>query len=102
MHLLTLRLEMLPQKSKCWRTVQIQYRGRDLWDCGYSKVQYHDSLPAGSCTFVPNGDAVKRALRMSQNPNDPPWEAAALIGLLILSRIAVFVGLSYKTSSKVR
>jgi len=82
--------------------VQIQYKGKDLWNCGFDTAQYVEDLPSGSCTFVPNGAQVQKALTMSQNPNDIKWEATALIGLLILSRIAVYVGLSYKTSSKVR
>jgi hypothetical protein len=82
--------------------MQIQYNGRDLWSCGFDTAKEHATLPPGTCTFVQNGKGVQTALHMSQNPNDVPWEAGALVGLLIVSRIAVYLGLSYKTSSKVR
>lgn len=82
--------------------LKIQYRGRDLWDCGFTTTQWHDSLPPGTCRFVPNGAPVKNGLYLDQNPNDLPWEGAALVGLFFFSRIAVFLGLSWKTSSKVR
>ncbi len=82
--------------------VQIQYKDRHLWDCGFDTAQYHDSLPPGTCTFVPSGKPVEMGLHLDQDPNSIPWEGAALVGILIVSRIAVFLGLSYKTSSKVR
>ena len=82
--------------------VQIQCKDRGLWDCGFNTAQYHDSLPPGTCTLVPSGTPVEKGLHLDQDPNSVPWEGAALVGILILSRIAVFLGPSWKTSSKVR
>ena len=82
--------------------LQVQYDGRDLWQCGTNYVRHHDDLPPGTCTIVPSGNPVKTALRLNRNPNEAPWEAAALIGFLIIMRLLVYCALRYKTKSRVR
>lgn len=82
--------------------MQIQYDGRELWQCGTQYVKMHTDLPPGSCTLVPAGQGVKVALRLNRSPNEIPWEAAALIGFLLFMRLLVYVALRIKTKSVVR
>ena len=82
--------------------MQIQYSGRNLYDCGSSQVKHADQLPAGSCTFVPTGAAVQESLHLDRNPNEVPWEAAVLVGLFLIMRALCYVALRIKTRSRVR
>ena len=86
----------------CCCYLQVQYDGRDLWQCGTNFVKHHDSAPAGSCTIVPNGQGVQTSLRLNRDPNEAPWEAAALIAFLFVMRFLVYVALRIKTKSVVR
>jgi hypothetical protein len=81
---------------------QIQYSGRDLYNCGAYNGKHSNSAPAGECSLVDNGAGVKHILRLNRNPNEVPWEAAALIGFLIFMRTLVYIALRIKTRSKVR
>ena len=82
--------------------VQIQYAGRNLYDCGSSQVKYASDLPVGSCSFVPNGAAVQESLHLDRNPNEAPWEAAVLCALFLVMRGLCYIALRIKTRSRVR
>ena len=82
--------------------MQIQYDGRDLYNCGGYNGKHASGAPAGTCTLVANGLEVKNQLRLNRNPNEAPWEAAALIGFLLFMRTLVYIALRMKTRSKVR
>lgn len=83
-------------------SVQVQYDQRSLWNCGLSTAKKIDAAYPGSCTFVPSGTGVQKALRLSRSPNEAPWEAAALIAFLIVMRTLVYLALRWKTKSTVR
>ena len=78
--------------------LQVQYSGRNLYQCGDLNTKH----ATAGCTFVPNGQPVQQALRYNRNPNEVPWEAAALIGWLVVMRAMVYLALRMKTRSKVR
>jgi hypothetical protein len=82
--------------------IKIQYDGRDLYNCGGYNGKHSSSAPAGACGLVENGQAVKETLRLNRNPNEAPWEAAALIGFLLFMRTLVYLALRMKTRSKIR
>ena len=100
-------LDLLGEGSAHWAGVminllQVQYKNRNLYNCGVSNAKKASSLPPGSCTFVENGAGVKDELRFLRNPNEWPWEAIALIGWLVVMRLVVYIALRIKTRSKVR
>ena len=82
--------------------MQIQYDGRDLYNCYNYNGKKASGAPAGTCTLVTSGSEVKSVLRLNRNPNEAPWEAAALIGFLIFMRMLVYFALRMKTRSKIR
>ena len=82
--------------------MQIQYDGRNLYNCGGYNGKHASGAPAGTCTLVTNGLEVKNELRLNRNPDEAPWEAAALIGFLLFMRTLVYIALRMKTRSKVR
>jgi len=83
-------------------SLQIQYDGRNLYNCGGYNGRHSADAPAGACTLVTNGLEVKNVLRLNRNPNEAPWEAAALIAFLLFMRTLVYVALRMKTRSKIR
>ena len=89
---------MLISTSQLSPLLQVQYSGRSLYNCGDLNTKHNTA----GCTFVPSGQGVQQALRYNRNPNEIPWEAAALIGWLVFMRAMVYLALRIKTRSKVR
>ena len=52
--------------------------------------------PAVQCEPVEN---INEALKTTTDINGPPWEAAVLMGFLILSRLLVYIALRMKTKA---
>lgn len=82
--------------------LQIQYDGVSLYNCGTYNGKKASGAAPGQCTLVPTGRSIQTTLRLNRNPNEAPWEAAALIGFLIFMRTLVYLALRLKTRSKIR
>ena len=79
--------------------LQIHFREKRVALCGLERVRLQkDAHVQRRCRVVSSED-LQEALSMTHNPDGPPWEAAALIGMLIVMRIAIYVGLRLKTRS---
>jgi hypothetical protein len=58
------------------------------------------ALAAGAtCTPVPSGLPLQAALGLPANPDAPMWDAAVLVGMLVLLRWGVYVVLRRRTKS---
>ena len=76
----------------------MQYHGKALWSCGNSIARHHRDLPPGSCMYLAPGKAVQLGLALPRDVNEPPWEAAALVGILVFMKLLVFAALYFRTS----
>lgn len=74
------------------------YRGKILWACANSLVKIHSQAPPAQCKLLDHGRQVQDGLALSRNLDEPPWEAAALIAILLATKAVVFVALYCKTA----
>ena len=81
--------------------LQIHFRDKRVALCGLERVRMQKDAHVQRRCHVVSPEDLQEALSMTHNPDGPPWEAAALIGMLIIMRIAIYVGLRLKTCSSV-
>ncbi|KAI7845331.1 hypothetical protein COHA_001172 [Chlorella ohadii] len=80
--------------------LKIEFAGRDLWDCSIgSDENFNPSDPwnyvaSGQCEPVKD---LNDSFNTSVALDSPPWEAAALVGMLLAFRLAVYIALRKKT-----
>ena len=78
--------------------MQVQYRGKTLWACSNSLIKIHTAAPSVECKFLDHGKPVQEGLALPQNIDEPPWEAAALLGILLGTKMVVCIALYCKTA----
>ncbi|KAL4855816.1 ABC transporter G family member 22 [Chlorella vulgaris] len=79
--------------------LKLEFGGRTFYDCSLQQKDFNPSDPwnyvaSGQCVEVTD---INAALNSTTDLNGPKWEAAVLIGFLIVSRIAVYLALRFKT-----
>lgn len=78
---------------------QLEFGGRQFWDCSLQQEDFNPDSPSqyvasGQC--IPVAD-INAALGTTTDINGPKWEAAVLVGFLLLSRGMVYAALRMKT-----
>jgi hypothetical protein len=92
----------LTQKTcACVPPLQLEFGGRQFWDCSLQQEDFNPDNPwdyeaSGQC--VPVAD-INAALGTTTDINAPKWEAAVLVGFLLLSRAMVYAALRMKTKA---
>ena len=80
--------------------MQVQYRGKALWACTNSLVKIHTEAPASECKFLNHGKAVQDGLALPRSMDEPPWEVAALLSILLGVKAVVFLALYSKVARR--
>lgn len=76
--------------------VKVEWSGRTLYDCeGVVPLPGQKLSPAVDCPAVPD---IQNALKLQADPNQPPWEVAVLVAMLMFFRVAVYFALRIKTN----
>ncbi|KAL4444675.1 hypothetical protein ABPG77_002492 [Micractinium sp. CCAP 211/92] len=80
--------------------MKIEYKGQSYWDCSlggdnsFNPSDPWNYVTSGQC--APEAD-LNKTFNTSIDINGAPWEAAVLVGFLVLGRIAVYIALRKKT-----
>ena len=78
--------------------MQVQYKGKSLWACTNGLIKIHTAGSPGECKLLDHGKPVQDGLALPQNMEEPPWEAAALLGTLFITKAVVYIALYRKTT----